>query len=112
MGKEEANPTSSPSLIIPTNPDGTIGTLFHYHEHYRTQLIRIVANYSGRKIKVVSDPLKFKSPEFVSAFPLGKLPAFLLPDGEGISESTAIASFISSPSFKNGSDLKSSALIQ
>merc|ERR1712142_61147 len=101
-----------PTSGMAQNPDGTVGTLYHFNEHYRTHLIRIVANYSGHKITVITDPLEFKSEKFLKAFPLGKLPAFLLPDGEGLSESTAIASFISSPSFKNGSDLKSSAQIQ
>lgn len=101
-----------PITALPVDTDGAIGTLYHFNDHYRTHMIRIVANYSGHKIKVVTDPAQFKSPKFLEAFPLGKLPAFLLPDGEGISESTAIASFISSPAFRNGSDLKSAAKIQ
>ena len=71
-----------PSSGMAQNPDGTVGTLYHFNEHYRTHLIRIVANYSGHKIRVITDPLEFKSEKFLKAFPLGKLPAFLLPDGK------------------------------
>ena len=73
-----------PASPLPTNADGTIGTLYYFNDHYRTQLIRIVANYAGHKIKVLTDPNEFKSEKFLRAFPLGKLPALLLPDGEWI----------------------------
>ena len=84
---KESEPKQVEKVVAPTpsidlNSDGTIGTLYHFNDHYRTHLIRIVANYAGHKIKVITDPNEFKSQKFLEAFPLGKLPAFLLPDGE------------------------------
>jgi len=104
--------TTESSQPLRTDSAGYVGTLYHYEDHYRTHLIKIVANFSNHKIKVISDPDEFKSKKFNDVFPLGKVPALLLPDGDGISESVAIASFLSSKSFKQGSDLKSSAQIQ
>ena len=83
-----------PSSPLLTNVDGTIGTLYHFNDHYRTQLIRIVANCAGHKIKVVTDPIEFKSEQFLRAFPLGKLPAFLLPDGKSIEDERSVGASI------------------
>ena len=53
--------------------------LYTYPENFRAQKILIAAEYSGTKIRVVSEPPEFilgqtnKSESFLEKFPLGKV---------------------------------------
>jgi elongation factor 1-gamma len=71
--------------------------LYTYPENFRAYKVQIAAEYSGCKLKVVSEPPEFvlgqtnTTPEFLSKFPFGQVPAFETPDGTPIYQSNAIA---------------------
>ncbi len=75
----------------------SLQTLYTYPDNFRACKVLIAAQYSGAEIKVVSEPPEFvlgqtnKTSQFLDNFPLGKVPAFITADGNGIYESNAIA---------------------
>ncbi len=75
----------------------SLQTLYTYPDNFRACKVLIAAQYSGAEIKVVSEPPEFvlgqtnKTTQFLDNFPLGKVPAFITADGNGIYESNAIA---------------------
>ena len=60
----------------------------------------IAAEFSGAKIRVVSDPPDFvlgetnKTVAYLAKFPMGKVPAFESADGKNLFESNAIAFYL------------------
>merc|ERR1712198_434870 len=83
------------------------GTLYTYPDNFRAFKALIAAEYSGAKIKVASKPPEFilnetnQAPEFLSKFPMGKVPAFSSADGtKNISESNAIAYYLANEELK------------
>lgn len=94
------------------------GTLYTYPENFRAQKILIAAEYSGNKVRVVSEPPEFvlgetnKSKQFLSKFPLGKVPAFETSTGETIFESNAIAYYVATPALRGATDLDAAVVLQ
>ncbi|XP_022097921.1 elongation factor 1-gamma-A-like [Acanthaster planci] len=93
------------------------GKLYTYPDNFRAFKILIAAQYSGAKITLVQDPPSFKfgetnkSPEFLSKFPLGKVPAFEGNDGVCLFESNAIAYYVANSQLR-GEDTLSQAYVQ
>ncbi|XP_038075313.1 elongation factor 1-gamma-like [Patiria miniata] len=93
------------------------GKLYTYPDNFRAFKILIAAQYSGAKISLVQDPPGFKfgetnkSPEFLSKFPLGKVPAFEGNDGVCLSESNAIANYVANSQLR-GEDVLSQSQVQ
>jgi len=93
------------------------GTLYTYPENFRAYKALIAAQYSGAKVKVVSEPPAFKfgetnkTEEFLKKFPLGKVPAFESDDGVKLFESNAIAYYVSNDALR-GANPKDSAYVQ
>jgi len=86
------------------------GTLYTYPDNFRAFKALIAAEYSGAKIKVASKPPEFilnetnQAPEFLSKFPMGKVPAFSSADGtKNISESNAIAYYLANEELRGKS---------
>jgi len=77
-----------------------VHTLYTYPDNFRAYKALIAVEYSGQKLKVVSEAPDFvlgqtnKSAEFLSKFPLGKVPALTTAIGKHIFESNAIAYFL------------------
>jgi len=73
------------------------GTLYTYPDNFKAFKGLIAAEYSGAKVKVVSTPPEFvlgetnATPEFLSKYPLGKVPAFETKDGKHLNCGNAIA---------------------
>jgi elongation factor 1-gamma len=92
--------------------------LYTYPENFRAYKVQIAAEYSGCKLKVVSEPPEFvlgqtnTTPEFLSKFPFGQVPAFETPDGTPIYQSNAIAYYVSSPTLRGTNDLDTSLILQ
>ncbi|KAK3796158.1 hypothetical protein RRG08_018157 [Elysia crispata] len=90
------------------------GTLYTYPNSFRANKALIAAQYSGAAVTVASN---FKlgetntSAEFLKKFPNGKVPAFEGNDGFCLTESNAIAYYVSNPQL-HGEDNKDAALIQ
>ncbi|XP_065185449.1 elongation factor 1-gamma-like [Sycon ciliatum] len=90
------------------------GTLYTYGDNFRAQKVLIAAAFSGTQVNVAPD---FKlgetntSADFLSKFPLGKVPAFLTADGQPIYESNAIAHFVANEQLR-GSTPMDAALVQ
>jgi len=93
------------------------GTLYTYPENFRAYKAQIAAEYSGTVIKVASTPPNFvlgqtnKTDEFLSKFPLGKVPAFTSASGLNISESNAIAYYLANEQLR-GKSIEDQAFIQ
>jgi len=90
------------------------GTLYTYLNNFRAYKALIAAQYSGADVKV--DPafefgVTNKQESFLKKFPLGKVPAFESNKKEYLTESNAIAYFMSSEQFK-GSTPYEKALVQ
>ncbi|VVC34386.1 Thioredoxin-like fold,Glutathione S-transferase, N-terminal,Glutathione S-transferase, C- [Cinara cedri] len=90
------------------------GTLYTYLNNFRAYKALIAAQYSGADVKV--DPafefgVTNKQESFLKKFPQGKVPAFESKNQEYLTESNAIAYFVSSEQFK-GSTLYEQALVQ
>ena len=94
------------------------GTLYAARDDVRTFKVQIAANYSGKPITVHSDPPEFVlgetnvSGEFLSKFPLGKVPAFETPNGDTLVDSNAIASYLSTPEMRGCSELEQAQVLQ
>ncbi|XP_070577572.1 elongation factor 1-gamma-like [Ptychodera flava] len=90
------------------------GTLYTYPDNFRAHKIQIAAEYSGARLKVVSEPPEFKLGEtnktdaFLNKFPVGKVPAFEAADGTCIFESNAIAYYVASETLR-GANVKDQA---
>lgn len=76
------------------------GTLYTFRDNFRANKALIAAQYSGAKIKVLSDAPDFiigetnKSEAFLKKFPLGKVPVFEGADGTLLFKSNAIAHYV------------------
>ncbi|XP_041351433.1 elongation factor 1-gamma-like isoform X2 [Gigantopelta aegis] len=90
------------------------GTLYTYPGNFRAYKALVAAQYSGVDVKVASD-FKFgetnKNTNFISKFPLGKVPAFESGDGFCLSESNAIAQYVGNSQLA-GKSPKDAAKIQ
>lgn len=92
-------------------------TLYTYPENFRAYKALIAAEYSGAKLKVVSQSPDFvlgvtnKTPEFLSKFPLGKVPALSTADGKNFSESNAIAYYLANEQLR-GKSIEDKAFVQ
>jgi len=90
------------------------GTLFTYPQSFRANKILIAAKYSGAEVKV-DNGFKLgetnKTVDFLKKFPNGKVPAFEGNDGFTITESNAIAYYVSNSAL-HGHDSKNAALVQ
>ncbi|XP_046575172.1 elongation factor 1-gamma-like [Haliotis rubra] len=82
------------------------GTLYTYQGNFRAYKILVAAQYSGADVKV-ADGFKLgetnKTSDFLSKFPLGKVPAFQSKDGLSLSESNAIAYYVGNPQLRGSS---------
>ncbi|XP_060834453.1 elongation factor 1-gamma [Rhopalosiphum padi] len=90
------------------------GTLYTYLNNFRAYKVLIAAQYSGADVKV--DPafefgVTNKQEDFLKKFPQGKVPAFESNKKEYLTESNAIAYFVSSEQLK-GSTPYEKALVQ
>ncbi|XP_046382644.1 elongation factor 1-gamma [Ischnura elegans] len=91
------------------------GTLYTYPENFRAYKALIAAEYSGAKVKIAQDFVfgqTNKTEAFLKKFPLGKVPAFETADGKCITESNAIAYFVSNDQLRGRSDLEKAQVIQ
>jgi len=95
-----------------------VGTLYTYPDNFRAFKALIAAQYSGAEIAVSSQPPEFvlgvtnKSSDFLSKFPLGKVPAFSTADGQkNYSESNAIAYFLANEELR-GKSIEDKAFVQ
>jgi len=90
------------------------GTLYTYPKSFRANKVLIAAEYSGADVKVDKD-FKLgesnKSTDFLKKFPNGKVPAFEGKDGFCLSESNAIAHYVSNSELC-GEDKQCAAKIQ
>jgi len=90
------------------------GTLYTYPSSFRANKVLVAAQYSGADVKVDA---AFKlgetnaSAAFLKKFPNGKVPAFEAKDGFLVSESNAIAHYVSNKELQ-GEDSKAAALVQ
>ncbi|XP_050425465.1 elongation factor 1-gamma [Adelges cooleyi] len=90
------------------------GTLYTYQNNFRAYKALIAAQYSGADVKVDSSfefGVTNKQEDFLKKFPLGKVPAFESNKKEYLSESNAIAYFVSSEQFKGATPYEK-ALVQ
>lgn len=88
-----------------------VGTLYCNQDSFRAFKILIAAQYSGKDVDLSADFELGRTnllPDFVGKFPLGKVPSLevsLSKNGSvGLSESHAIAYFVSNQDFKGGED--------
>jgi len=92
-------------------------TLYTYPENFRAYKALIAAEYSGTRVKVVSAPPEFvlgvtnKTDEFLSKFPLGKVPALTTAEGKNFSESNAIAYYLADEQLR-GKSVEDKAFVQ
>jgi len=93
----------------------TVGTLYTYPANFRAYKALIAAQYSGSKINVASDFVfgeTNKSEQFLSKFPLGKVPAFETQSGECIAESNAIAYYVANQQLRGNNDVDKAQVLQ
>ncbi|XP_055331164.1 elongation factor 1-gamma-A-like [Paramacrobiotus metropolitanus] len=95
------------------------GTLFTYPDNFRAYKALIAAQFSGAKVKVVSEIPDFvfgetnKTPEFLKKFPSGQVPAFESADEKvHLSEGNAIAHFLATPELRGSSAEKQALMLQ
>ena len=81
-----------------------LGTLYGHKYNFRSQKILVAAKYSGKKLELKED---FNPKDIADKFSLGKTPALEVTDGSGpgrsLSESQAIAYYVSDDELKGGS---------
>ena len=91
------------------------GTLYTYPDNFRAFKALIAAEYSGAKVQVANG-FKFgetnQTPDFLSKFPLGKVPAFLSKSGDCIFESNAIAHYVGNAQLRGKNDRDASLVLQ
>nr|BAN20579.1 elongation factor 1 gamma [Riptortus pedestris] len=91
------------------------GTLYSYPDNFRTYKILIAAQYGGGSVKLAPNFVVGQSnqtPEFLAKFPLGSVPAFESKDGHCITESNAIAFYVSSNELRGATDVDRAQVIQ
>lgn len=90
------------------------GTLYTYPENFRAYKALIAAQFSGAKVTVASDFVfgqTNKSEAFLKKFPLGKVPAFETADGKFLTESNAIAYYVSNEQLRGKTDLEKAEVL-
>merc|ERR1712012_1258857 len=90
------------------------GTLYTYPDNFRAFKALIAAKYSGAQVTLAKDFVfgeTNKKPEFLSKFPLGKVPAFEGSDGVLLTESNAIAYYVANDELRGGSDAAARAQV-
>ncbi|KAI0117669.1 glutathione S-transferase [Nemania sp. FL0031] len=93
------------------------GTIYSYATNPRVNRAMIIADMNGLEIDIPAFTMREtnRTTEFLSKFPLGKVPAFEGADGFCLTESIAIATYFAKSGPKAdqllGSDFKSQALI-
>lgn len=90
------------------------GTLYTYPENFRAYKALIAAQFSGAKVQVASDFVfgqTNKSEAFLKKFPLGKVPAFATADGKFLTESNAIAYYVSNEQLRGKTDLEKAEVL-
>ncbi|KAK7913880.1 hypothetical protein PG985_011583 [Apiospora marii] len=72
------------------------GKIYSYPGNFRVQRAQVVANINGLEVEVPADfqMESTKTPDFLSKFPMGKIPAFEGADGFCIAEGAAIAMYL------------------
>lgn len=91
------------------------GTLYTYPENFRAFKVLIAAHYSGAQVGVADNFQLGKTnaePSFLEKFPLGKVPAFVTSDGRPISESNAIAYYVSNDQLRGTCDYSRAQVLQ
>ncbi|XP_055601295.1 elongation factor 1-gamma [Uranotaenia lowii] len=90
------------------------GTLYTYPDNFRAYKALIAAQFSGAKV-TVSPNFVFgetnKSADFLKKFPLGKVPAFETADGKFLTESNAIAYYVSNEQLRGKSALEQAEVL-
>ncbi|GBE86877.1 Elongation factor 1-gamma 1 [Sparassis crispa] len=95
----------------------SVGTLWTIPQQPNGKRIRAVAAFAGLSLELPAHYTHFednKKPEFLSKFPLGKIPALEAADGFKLTETSAIARYVAGLAPNStllGSDLKEAALI-
>lgn len=90
----------SPRMRALNGGSAASGTLYTYHDNFRAYKALVAAEFSGAKVRVVSDPPDFvlgetnKTVAYLAKFPMGKVPAFESADGKNLFESNAIAFYL------------------
>lgn len=90
------------------------GTLYTYPENFRAYKALIAAQFSGAKVTVASDFVfgqTNKSEAFLKKFPLGKVPAFETADGKFLTESNAIAYYVSNEQLRGKTDVEKAEVL-
>ncbi|KAJ8121062.1 hypothetical protein ONZ43_g2393 [Nemania bipapillata] len=93
------------------------GKIYSYPSNPRVNRALIIADMNGLEIDIPAFTMREtnRTPEFLSKFALGKVPAFESADGFCVTESIAIATYIAKSGPKAdqllGSDVKTQALI-
>lgn len=90
------------------------GTLYTYPDNFRAYKALIAAQYSGAKVQVASDFVfgqTNKSETFLKKFTLGKVPAFETADGKFLTESNAIAYYVSNEQLRGKTDLEKAEVL-
>lgn len=90
------------------------GTLYTYPENFRAYKALIAAQFSGAKVTVASDFVfgqTNKSETFLKKFPLGKVPAFETADGKFLTESNAIAYYVSNEQLRGKTNLEKAEVL-
>jgi len=93
----------------------TSGTLYTYPDNFRAFKILIAAQYSKFNVQLAKNfslGETNKTPDFLSKFPLGKVPAFETSDGTCLTESNAIAYYVSNDQLKGKSKLEQAQVLQ
>ncbi|XP_055525980.1 elongation factor 1-gamma [Wyeomyia smithii] len=90
------------------------GTLYTYPGNFRAYKALIAAQFSGAKVNVASDFVfgeTNKSDAFLKKFPLGKVPAFETADGKYLTESNAIAYYVSNEQLRGKTDFEKAEVL-
>ncbi|CRL05996.1 CLUMA_CG018881, isoform A [Clunio marinus] len=89
--------------------------LYTYPENFRAYKALIAAQFSGANLKV-APKFEFgetnKSEEFLKKFPLGKVPALETDDGKYLTESNAIAYYVSNAQLRGSNDFEKAEVMQ
>ncbi|CAH0388196.1 unnamed protein product [Bemisia tabaci] len=91
------------------------GTLYTYPENYRAYKALIAAQYAGANVTVAPNFVfgeTNKSEAFLKKFPLGKVPAFETSDGKYITESNAIAYYVSNDQLRGKNDFDKAQVLK
>lgn len=89
--------------------------LYTYPENFRAYKALIAAQFSGANLKVAPNFVfgeTNKSDAFLKKFPLGKVPALETDDGKFLTESNAIAYYVSNAQLRGASDFEKAEVLQ